>query len=257
MVAEYRWVDEPGGPLLAPGGVVLSSFPSAGLATTVAAQYIIRTLQLSRTGTFESAEQLPVAIIQSGQVHPAVRAYGRADFALVVSEFPPLDRAMTSLARTILDGAEMRKARMVVCLEGAIPHPYAEETEEAPPEESLWVALSHPDPSLDRAFSEARVRRLEDAVLGGMSGAMLVEGLHRRIPVAVLLVSVNETQLYPDHRAGAALIEALDRLLPALRIDTAPLRTQAEKIERALRAAMSAAKTEAPKSVPESTTIYQ
>lgn len=146
---------------------------------------------------------------------------------------------------------------MVVCLEGAIPHPYAEEGEERPPDESLWVALSQPNVGLDRAFEAANVRHLEDAVLGGMSGALLVEGIHRRVPVAVLLVSVNETQLYPDHRAGATLIEALDRLLPSLRIDTAPLRTQAEKIERSLRAAMASAKAEAPRPPSETTTIYQ
>ena len=257
MAFEYQWVDEPGAAGLASGGVLLSSFPSAGLATTVAAQYILRTLQLPRVGRLESPDQLPVAVIQGGQVHPAVRVYGRPDLAIVLSEFPPLDRAMMSMARTVLDGAEKRGARMVVCLEGAIPHPYAEDSGEPPPEESLWVAVSQPNANLDHAFSEAGVRQLEDAVLGGMSGALLVEGIHRRVPVAVLLVSVNETQLYPDHRAGATLIEALDRLLPSLRIDTGPLRTQAEKIERSLRAAMAAGKSETPRAPPETSSIYQ
>ena len=67
---------------------------------------------------------------------------------------------------------------------------------------------------------------------------MLVAGLHRPIPVSTLLVSARDTAGYPDHRAGAAIIEALDRLLPEMTIDTGPLRTQAEMIERILRAAM-------------------
>jgi len=42
----------------------------------------------------------------------------------------------------------------------------------------------------------------------------------------------------PDHRAGAALIETLDKVLPEIKIDTEPLRAQAEQIEKALRAVM-------------------
>ena len=122
----------------------------------------------------------------------------------------------------------------------------------------MWVAYSRKDPSILKAFAPAKARVLEDGVIGGVSGALLVQGIGRSIPVAVLLVSARVAEGLPDHRAGAALIETLDRLLPEVKIDTEPLRAQAEQIEKALRAVMKshpgpggpAAPTEAPIPTP-------
>ncbi|MGA7923113.1 MAG: PAC2 family protein [Thermoplasmata archaeon] len=245
MSSEYSWVDEPGSPAMTPDSVVLSCFPSAGLATTVAGHYIVRTLGLKRTARMESPDELPVAVIQQGQVQPAVRVYGRNDFSMVLSEFPPTDRQIQRIARAVLNGAEQRKARMVLCLEGVLPQPF-EDDEEEPADESLWLAIARNDPNVKKWFEPSKARPLEEGVLGGVSGALLVAGIEREIPVAVLLVSARSNVGYPDHRAGATLIEALDRVLPDLKIDVAPLRVQAERIEKALRAAMAAQSKSAP-----------
>jgi predicted ATP-grasp superfamily ATP-dependent carboligase len=241
---EYAWKDEdPGAPTLQPGAVVLSSFPSAGLATTVAGHYIIRALKLSRVGRFDSSELAPIAIVQGGVVNPTIRVYGRPDLGLVLSEFPPTPGQATAVARTILDGAIARKARLIVCLEGIVPTPEDNgETTTPPPDEGsqVWAAYSVPDPALRKTLEKAGARSLEDGVIGGVSGALLVQGIAREVPVVTLLVSARVAEGLPDHRAGAALIETLDRLLPELRIDTQPLRQQAEQIERALRAALKA-----------------
>ncbi len=249
---EYGWREEKAeAPGFAAGGVIVSAFPSAGLATTVAAHYIVRSLQLPRIGRFESPDQAPIAVVQGGVVHPTVRVYGRPDLGLVLSEFPPTPAQSNSLARTILDNAERRAARMVLGLEGVVPHPTGEDDDAAPeppaspgaaaaPDapEQVWVAYSRRDAALEKAFAATKARPLEDGVIGGVSGSLLVQGIGRSVPVAVLLVSARVAEGLPDHRAGAALIEALDRLLPELRIDTGPLRTQAEEIEKALRAAI-------------------
>ena len=237
MATAYRWVDEPGTNSLAPGGVLATSFPSAGLASTVAAHYIVRSLNLPRVGQLESPDLAPIAVIQSGHVNPAVRVYARPNFGLVVSEFPPTMASAGPLAEAILNAAEARRARMVLCLEGVVPHP-VEETPETDGKESVWFAVSKEDPATLTAFTAAGARRLEDGVIGGVSGAMLVAGLHRTVPVVTLLVSSTVPEGFPDHRAGAALIELIDRCLPEIQIDTKPLRSQAEMIERALRAAM-------------------
>jgi predicted ATP-grasp superfamily ATP-dependent carboligase len=242
---EFTWRDEvPPSPPPAPGSVLLSSFPSAGLATTVAGHYIVRALKLPRVGRFDSPDASPVAVIQSGQVHPTIRVYGRNDLGLVLSEFPPTASQATAIARTILEGAERQKARLIVCLEGVVPHPSDDDSDDsdaspsADTEEHVWAAFSQPDPGLLAAFERTGAHRLEEGVIGGVSGALLVQGIGRSIPVAALLVSAKAAEGLPDHRAGAALIETLDRLLPELKIDTGPLRKQAEEIERMLRAAM-------------------
>jgi uncharacterized protein len=247
---EYKWKEESAAAgAIHPGSVVVSAFPSAGLATTVAAHYMVRALKLPRVGRFESRDIAPVAVIQGGEVHPTVRVYGRGDLALVLSEFPPTPSQANALAWTILEGAEMRKARLIVCLEGVVPHPADEpgdEKADAPSDEQVWAAYSHPDPALRKTFEAARARSLEEGVIGGVSGALLVQGIGRAIPVATLLVSARVAEGLPDHRAGAALIEMLDRLLPELKIDTKPLREQAEQIEKALRNVMKGRPAEAP-----------
>jgi len=256
---EFTWRDEaPGGATTAPGGVVISSFPSAGLATTIAGHYIVRVLKLPRVGRFESPEQAPVAVVQSGEVNPTIRVYGRPDLSVVLSEFPPSPNQANAIARTVLDVAERRKARMIVCLEGVVPHPTGDDAEDAeaavPPtaaaEESVWVAFSRREAGIVGAFGKTNARPLEEGVIGGVSGAMLVQGIGRSVPVAVVLVSAQAAEGLPDHRAGAALIETLDRLLPELQIDTGPLRKQAEQIEKMLRSAM---KTRPPPATGEET----
>jgi len=242
---EFAWRDEAAVAPPAPGSVLLSSFPSAGLATTIAGHYIVRALKLPRIGRFDSSDMAPVAVVQAGEVNPTIRVYGRSDLGIVLSEFPPSSSQANAIARTVLEAAERRKARMIVCLEGVVPHPTGGDDEEesataVPPDddENVWVAYSMRDPALVSAFEKTAAHPLEEGVIGGVSGALLVQGIGRRVPVAVLLVSSRAAEGIPDHRAGAVLIETLDRLLPELKIDTGPLRKQAEQIERMLRLAM-------------------
>jgi len=242
---EFVWRDEASasqGP--GAGAVLVTSFPSAGLATTVASHYILRSLKLPRVGRFESPDLAPIAVVQGGEVNPIIRVYGRPGLGVVLSEFPPLASQLTPIARTILEGAERLSARLIVCLEGVVPHPELEngtETTQVPAAEvteNVWAAFSRRDPELLSAFARTQARSLEEGVIGGVSGALLVQGLGRKVPVAVVLVSTRAAEGLPDHRAGAVLIETLDRLLPELKIDTGPLRKQAAEIERMLRAAM-------------------
>jgi predicted ATP-grasp superfamily ATP-dependent carboligase len=249
-----QWVDE-GLPVLQPGAIIVSSFPSAGLAATVAAHYIVRSLNLPRIAFVALPEGGSIAIVQSGQVNPPIRVYGRSDLAIVLSELPVPPDLTAKIARMILDGAERHKARLVLSLEGIVPHPAPDE--EPAKEETVWAVPSRPDPKLLEQLKAAKVRLLEDGVIGGVSGGLLVESLRRSVPVSVLLVSAGlAPEGFPDHRAGAALIETLDRLLPELKIDTGPLRTQAEMIERALRAAIKGREKEGQGGPKPEPTIY-
>ncbi len=253
---EFTWREEaPAGAGPGSGAVLLSSFPSAGLAATVASHYMIRSLKLPRVGRFESPDLAPIAVVQAGEVNPTIRVYGRPGLGLVLSEFPPLAAQLTPIARTILDTAERLSARLLVCLEGVVPHPEMEDGGKDGPkdgaDENVWVALSRREPEVVTAFARTAARPLEEGVIGGVSGALLVQGLSRKVPVAVVLVSTRAAEGLPDHRAGAVLIETLDHLLPELKIDTGPLRKQAAEIERMLRTAM---KTRPVPSEPEEPT---
>lgn len=258
---KYEWQVEPGAVEPEPGAALLCGFPSAGLAATVAAHYMIRALQLPRIGILHSEDELPIAIVQNGRVNPPIRVHGRGKVAIVLSEFPPPPTALTSLAETLLAGAEQRKMRLLLALEGVVPQPLENgeaAAAEAPATEQSWVVTAREDPALLELFRKASARPLSDAVLGGMTGALLVRAQRRQLPMGALLVSARDSGGFPDHRAAAALIETVDRFLPDLKIETGPLRTQAEVIERALRQAMKGhAKPELASRPDENASIYQ
>jgi predicted ATP-grasp superfamily ATP-dependent carboligase len=243
MATSFVWRDESPETAPTPGSVVLTCFPSAGLAAIVAAHYMVRALNLPRVGVLDSDDALPLAVIQRGEVQPAIRVYGKAGLNIMMSEFPPSFSSVRPIADGILDGAERLRARLLIAVEGVVPHPTDSEEEDPAalakmPEEMVWAITARRDAALSAQFERAQARPLSEAVIGGVSGALLVRAQRRSLPVAALLVSARAIEGYPDHRAGAALIEAIDRLLPDLMIDTGPLRSQAVTIERALRAAI-------------------
>ncbi|MCI4363422.1 MAG: PAC2 family protein [Thermoplasmata archaeon] len=257
---EFEWQVDSGAKELEPDAVLLCGFAGAGLAATVAAHYMVRALGLPRIAILRSAQEIPIAIVQNGRVQPPIRVHGAGKIAIALSEFPPPPVGLAPLADVLLAGAAARKVRLLLALEGVLPHPLVEgEGEEsALGEEQAWVITSRPDPELLASFRNASARPLADAVLAGVAGALLVRSQNVALPVGALLVSARDSEGFPDHRAAAALIETVARLLPDLKIDTGPLRTQAEVIERALRAAMQGRKQGGvPAKGTENASIYQ
>lgn len=252
------WRPDAGAELPEPGAFVLSCFPSAGLAPTVAGHYVLQVLKLPRIGALTSEDFPPLAVIQGGRVNSPVRVYASKDLVLVLSEFPLLPGLVTELAAAILKLASDLKASRVLGLEGVVPHPIdADDEETKPAEEMVWYAGSGASEKLPPEFKSAGVRPMNDGVIGGVSGALLLEGLNSRVPVGALLVSATDAG-YPDHRAAAKIIELVDQILPHVKIDTGPLRTQAELIEKALRAAAKSRPPAPPGgTAPENNPIYQ
>ncbi|MCI4348430.1 MAG: PAC2 family protein, partial [Thermoplasmata archaeon] len=192
-----------------PGAVLLSCFPSAGLAPTVAGHYILQTLKLPRIGSFTSEDFPPLAVIQEGRVNPPVRAYGTKDLVLVLSEFPLPPDLITPVAAAILATASALKAGRILGLEGVVPHPFEPgEADKTKPDETVWYAGSGSSEGLPPEYKAAGVRAMADGVIGGVSGALLVESLGTKMPVGALLVSASDAG-YPDHRAAAKIIEVI------------------------------------------------
>ncbi len=253
------WRPDSGAALPDPGAILLSCFPSAGLAPTVAGHYMLRALNLPRIGALTSEDFPPLAVIQGGRVNPPVRAYGSKELVLVLSEFPVLPGLITPVATAILSMARQLKTGRVLGLEGVVPQPTEADEGEAevtPSDEKVWYAGSGNPAQLPAEYRAAGVRTMDSGVIGGVSGALLVEGITASIPVGSLLVSATDVG-YPDHRAAAKLIEVIDQVMPHIKIDTKPLRTQAEMIERALRAAVQSREKAPPGPQPEGLPIYQ
>jgi uncharacterized protein len=90
------------------------------------------------------------------------------------------------------------------------------------------------------------VHVLEFGVVPGISGALLNEGRWSNFDLIALLVEAY--QGIPDAKAAAAVVEAIDALLPQIKLDVSPLYREAERIESRLKAFREQAKpVEAPR----------
>ena len=66
-----------------------------------------------------------------------------------------------------------------------------------------------------------------------MAGVLLNEGKKRGFNVISILSEAH--QLYPDARAAARVIEAMDEAILHMNIDTKPLHAEAEIIEKSIK----------------------
>jgi uncharacterized protein len=97
--------------------------------------------------------------------------------------------------------------------------------------------------STDNARNElkkADIKNLETGIIFGVSGVLLNEGRWENFDVITLLAEAYVDA--PDAFAAARILEALDRLMPDIKIETKPLLEQSEKFEEHLKGLRKQAK---------------
>ena len=219
------------------GSLLVISFPTHGLAGSIATHYIVRALEMPQVAYLDGAELPPTVSVNEGLVRPPVRVYatelvcgpdGKCDrLAVISSDVPPPPELLRPLARTILARAQAENAGLVVVLEG-IP------SEEDEPERKVEAAANDLGRSVVRA---AELGSIEGSITG-FTAALFLEAIGRPIPVVSLAVRAHKS--HPDARAAAQFIDSLRPLVPKISVDADPLRKKAEEIESALRANLRA-----------------
>ncbi|MCL2786473.1 MAG: PAC2 family protein [Methanomassiliicoccaceae archaeon] len=212
--------------------IAILGFPSVGLASSIAANFLARTLELEIIGGISSSEFPPYAVIQGGVPLPPVRVYAgdrncdvdsgmNCDGLIVVtSEFMPKIEQHHQLAVTFMDWFQKNNVKTVICLEG-IP--------QFDPEESRILGVGS-TPAANEIMQRYSIEGLEDSLVRGTSGVMLYEGAMRGMDVLAILAPARVD--LPDPRGAAKLMEPLARMLPELKIDPEPLYKEAEEAER-------------------------
>jgi len=85
-------------------------------------------------------------------------------------------------------------------------------------------------------LKELGIPLLEAGMIAGMSGALLGEGRRRKLNMMCIMAEAAGS--IPDARAAARVIEKLNKLLPAIELDTEPLLEEAIRIETQIKAMM-------------------
>lgn len=209
------------------GATIIDGFPSVGLVSTITANYLIDVLELQQIGIMDSKFFPTVSIVRNGTPLYPVRIYAGKGVCIFISEFQPAPKLIRPIAETILAFAKKKGASTIISPEGLVLDNEQDENEEV-----QVYALGSTQETRD-LLAKHDIQQFGNGIITGVSGVLLNLGKKEGINAISILAEANPN--YPDARAAAKVIEAIDKLLPGTRIDVKPLYTEAENIEKTLR----------------------
>lgn len=215
------------------GAMMIVGFPTHGLVGSVAASYLVHTLDMSPIAYMVGEEFPPTVVMDEGIVTAPIRFYASKtvcgpdrrceQLVVAIADIQPPVGVLNALGRTLLDWAEAKQLSLVVAIEG---QPIEKETKG----DARVVAMANRAAAslLDRyGFTRA------SGVVTGFAGGLLLPAISRTTPVLCLIAQAHKD--FPDARAAAKIIETINPLVPLLVLNTRPLREKARQIEAEVR----------------------
>lgn len=225
------------------GATVIDGFPSVGLVSSIVANYLINTLNLTQIGMMDSMYFPTVSLVREGVPHNPVRIYagekvgtgpGSMDQLVVfISEFQPPPNLVKPIASMMIDWAQDQKCKMLVSPEGLVIDRESMEMEDRKDESDVDVYGVGSTDWMREELKKNGVKEFTEGVITGVAGVLLNEGNRRDFNVATLLAEAHPD--YPDARAAAKVMELISKFLLHIDLDVKPLYEEAERIESQLK----------------------
>lgn len=217
-------------------GVIIDGFPGVGLVSSIVANYLISMMNLEQIGIVDSPYFPTISLIRNREPNNPVRIYGgkmkdgekTLKIAIFVSEFQPPSNLIKPIAVSMLDWAQKQRASIIVSPEGLAVEDDAPQKEEI---KAYAVGSTIPSRLYFEPYED--IEAFDEGVIAGVAGVLLNEGKKRGFDVISILSEAH--QAYPDARAAARVIEAMDKAVLQIGIDTEPLYTEAEIIEESIK----------------------
>lgn len=227
----------------AKGALVLVAFHSTGAAAPIAAAYLRQSLSLPIVGHIRVPELGPVVQVADGVATSPIRILGGevacsvgkdCDRLYVVAGDLPVPLAIADeIAQAILAWA--KDATFVLCLDAVV-----RDKEDHEPDVFMLAngkdALAH--------LRSSKAEPLEGGIIVGTTAAILAAGKKAGVEVGALVVEAVRN--HPDGRAAAQLVQALDPLIPTIKIDPGPLIKEATELEAQMEKALREAQQAQP-----------
>jgi len=227
--------------------LVIVSFPTVGLISTIVANFITSNLKLEHIASMVSEDFYPAAIVQDGIPTSPVRIYagdhvcgkdGECDQIVVItSELPIKTTAFHPMADKILDWCKKRGCKVIVTLEGV-------NSQEKLEDENIQVYNVCSNGKASDYLKGIPVKTLENGMVSGLSGILLYKANMQDYPVISLLAEAHSE--FPDSRSAAKVLTLLDKMVPQIKMDPEPLLKQAKTIEEQVKKSMSQIKPLSP-----------
>lgn len=212
------------------GATVIDGFPSISLINTIAANYLVATLDLDQIAALDSDMFPAVSMIYASKPKFPARIYASENFKIVVflSEFRISPDLYRPLAKTLLDWAKNESCSLVIS-----PVEWPMEFFKMAEEDLVVQGVGSTDRARNRLTSNG-IKQLRFGMIPGISGLLLNEGRWANFDTISLVVPVHPE--IPDVKAAVKVVEVIDKLIPEIEIDISSLYQEAEKITERIKA---------------------
>ena len=217
------------------GATIVDGFPSVGLVSSIATNYIIKLLNLKEIGVMDSDGFPHVTLVRESIPLSPVRIYAgertsKGELMVAfVSEFQSPPELIRPISRALVDWAVDRKCKMIISPEGLVVDPDLKEKAELSEVVFAIGSTDHAREMLNRKHFQT----FDEGVITGVAGMLLIEGLAQDFDVITLLAEAHPD--FPDAGAAALVLEAMDDLVLGMDFDTKPLFEEAQRIEARLK----------------------
>ena len=213
------------------GATVIAGFPSIGLVSTIAANYLIDALNLKQVGALDSDDFPALSVVHTGEPLSPVRIYAGEQpsghkIVVFVSEFKPKPHLINSISQTIMQWVNDKKCDLLISPEGMVVE--GKEDSGNVPAEAFAIGSTI---NIRQTLSMKNIAQFKNGIIAGVSGVLLNKGKQADFNVVSILTEAHPK--YPDARAAAAAINVIASIID-VDINVSPLYEESERIEQKL-----------------------
>ena len=210
---------------------VIAGFPSIGLVSTIAANYLIDALGLKQIGCLKSPHFPALSVVHTGEPLSPVRIYAGTQIngdkiAVFVSEFKPKPNLINSIANVIMEWVTRKQCKLLLSPEGMVV-----EGKSADEEENVEAYAIGSTERARQLLMSKDIPQFKNGIIAGVSGVLLNFGKQNNFDVISILSEAHPN--YPDARAAAAAINVMAAIM-GVEINVTPLYEESKRIEKQL-----------------------
>ena len=211
--------------------IVIAGFPSIGLVSTIAANYLIDALNLTQIGCISSSHFPALSVVHTGEPLSPVRIYsgnqpGAGKIVVFVSEFKPKPNLINSISQTIMNWVNEKQCKLLISPEGMVVEGKSNQSGNSI--EAYAIASTE---GCRNMLVSKEIPQFKNGIIAGVSGVLLNLGKQSNFDVISILAEAHPN--YPDARAAAAAINVM-ALIMGVEINVTPLYEESERIEKQL-----------------------
>lgn len=207
------------------GGTLLASVPQFGLGSVLLTDHILDQYRMDHFAAVDSDQFPPIAMVRKGKARAPMRIHADpvSRLAVLRSEFQTTAHLARPIALAILGWAAERDIRQIIVLDNI---PVREgDTNDGPRPAILGIGTTD---GARRRLRDVGVEELDDAVLAGMIGVLVLEARFADVEVVGLVAELRSAM--DEAQSLLAFGETLARLVPGLRLDLKRLQSESRQV---------------------------